>query len=436
MQRGFSFFLWATLASSQLKGPMKWVDVPHTGSEFVTNEGYQLLKNLGSLYLVDLTGAATPFEDKFARKLTGSDKDTILVTVSGDDIDNEEIFAEMKKMVEKRYTSKMIKTDYLQAASVGGVKSSEAGIWFFLYGVASTSAGQTESIDALISKLLALAESSVTGKAFYPKQTVLDLMEGSLSKMHPELAPYMRKLGYITIEKGLRYQSHGLDLSSPDVFISAEYFQFWTELSVFVFNNMPKENILIQPMTIVSNKRVTITLSNINQPQGGPFLLPQFEALRGFLEAKSQQRLPANAQDSLIKADYLAFFSGFCKRQSLQPSSTSRVSSHRLFIGKRHINAPIRAQEFRFLVEAFRSLQTSVTDLAAKFTKAADVLALIKPWHDTFAEYDAFDLISEVYIAPEEALAGVGGEGGVGAGEQQRIGVDAFIDDVTDEDVV
>jgi hypothetical protein len=113
-----------------------------------------------------------------------------------------------------------------------------------------------------------------------------------------------------------------------------------------------------------------------------------------------------------MKQDYIAFFSGFSKRQTRDSSnfaaaapvsadSMTQSQSQRLFLGKRHINAPIRVQEFRFLVEAFRALKTSVTELSAKFAKAIDVVSLLPPSRDTYEEYDKFDLITEMYISPE-----------------------------------
>ena len=196
-------------------------------------------------------------------------------------------------------------------------------------------------------------------------------------------------------------------------------------------------------MTIVHSAKVTVSISNINQPKGGPLLLPQFEALRGFLEAKAQQRLSVNTQDARISSDYRAFFAGFCKRQRQAPGSggggvgggSGGGSGVRLFLGKRHINAAIRAQEFRFLVEVFRGLQVSVRDLSAKFSRATDTAALQRPAHDEFAEYDQYDLIAEEYIRPEQERLrqSLLGAAGAGAGAGGGFVSDHLHDDDDDE---
>jgi len=386
------------------------VPEPSEGKDYTTNEGWQLLKNVGDLYLIDLTPQAgqhqqyQPFETSFSRKMTGTDKDTVLLTLSGSDSSRDDVFTAIMDVMARRYEARMLKIDNLKDT----VKNSEAALWFFLYGAASTTAGQTQSIDEAVGKLLDLAQLAIKGKPFYPKQTVLDLMEGSLKKMNPDLAPLMRKLGYIIIEKGVRHQSPSstaVDIHKDDFFVSAEYFQLWTELSVFVFSHMPRDNVLLQPMTLVATDSLNVVVQNINLPTGGPLLLHQFEAILGFLEAKRQQLLPANLADARIKADYQAFFAGFCKQQVLQQGTPSAdegsgasAGGRRLFLGKRNVNSAIRAQEFRYLSEAFRALQTSVAQLTSKFARAADVGAL-RTRPDDFSEYDRFDLISETYLA-------------------------------------
>lgn len=386
------------------------VPEPSEGKDYTTNEGWQLLKNVGDLYLIDLTPSPgqhkqyQPFETSFSRKMTGTDKDTVLLTLSGSDSARDDVFITIMDVMSRRYEARMLKHDNLKDP----VKNSEAALWFFLYGAASTTAGQTQSIDEAVGKLLDLAQLAISGKPFYPKTVVFDLMEGSLKKMNPDLSPLMRKLGYIIIEKGVRHQSPGhssttVDIHKDDFFVSAEYFQLWTELSVFVFSHMPRENVLLQPMTLVATESLRVVVQNVDLPTGGPLLLHQFEAILGFLEGKRQQLLPANLADARVKADYQAFFAGFCKQQLQKgggstDDGSSAAGGRRLFLGKRNVNSAIRAQEFRFLSESFRALQASVAELTSKFTRAEDVGAL-RNRPDNFSEYDRFDLISETYLA-------------------------------------
>lgn len=379
------------------------------GIDFVRNQGYQLLDIVGSSYSVDLNSPTISFEERLSRKMTGVDKDTVQLIVSGEDYNKEEIFIAMKQMMNKRYTTSMQKQDNLVAAD--GVKNSEAALWFFLYGIGSTVARATEDIDVAVGRLIALANAAIIGKAFYPKQTVVDLMEGALKSLPGDVAPLVRKLGYIIIEKGLAHHaaiagkgtdSKSIDMSRDDYFISAEYFQFWTELAMFVQSSLPKTDVLATPMTILITPKVTITISNINLPQGGPLLLPQFEALLGFLDAKGQQLLSVNSAGEIAK-DYQSFDTGFNKEQI-----RAHAFSKRIFLGKRHMNAPIRAQEFRFLAETMRYIQRGVSELQAKFSKAADMQGL-KVLPDSYSEYDKYDLISELYLREDG-----GGEGGGG----------------------
>ena len=339
-------------------------ETPTNGLDFITNEAFHFLKNLGNSYHIDLNNK-NGFEEEFARVMTRGDKDTVLVSVLGTDYTSELVFMQMKHMFQARYANMTLldKTDNLR----DDYKTSEAGIWFFLAGVASTHIKNTEVIDQAVTNLHKLAQSSINGKPFYPRNVVLDLMEGSLSKMHAELAPLMRKLGYIIMEKGQK--SPGDDINKENIFISAEFFQFWTELSVFVTQHMPQENIQIMPMTLVHTSKITITISNINLPSGGPLSQHQFQSLHGFLETKTIQLLSFNFNSPQIQADFRKFFSGFCKAQTREDIP----GNLKLFLGKRHVNTPIRVSEFRFLSENFRQLQAQCLENISKFSSALDM---------------------------------------------------------------
>jgi len=396
---------------------------PRSTNEQITNAGFTLLERLGKSYNIDLH--APGFEESFARELTVNDTDLLLLHVTGSKKVMSQIYIELQDMLTRRYTNMTLNKN-----DASPDFASEASIWLFLAGHAYSSTPPVE-VDEQIKKLVVLADKAIYGTPFYPKSTVVDLMEGALSRMHEDLSPLIRTLGESVLAKGIKarkeqQQASGGGQDVEDVLTPAEYFQFWTELCFFAETNLGFSDVLKRPVTLHRTDAVTVTLTNLRE-RAGPLLLHQIKALAGFLEARIQADKAVNAAPaamaSNITIDSKAFFTGFCK-------ITHDNEVLKLALGRRHISCPTRFAEFQLLVDNFRNTRDKVLGSMKAFEST-----LFGKINHPIDESDKYHLPHGVddgegnyaYSSSTETGSGFSGERGGGGGydDSNALSVDA-----------
>ena len=345
-----------------------------------SNLGVNLLQKLGNSYGIDLKYGG--FEKSYAFKLAQVDESALIniniafKSSKKDRSKNNMLYNLLNSTLYKRYLEiPADNQDYFMEGD-DHIYPSEAAIWFFISGHAS-SISDTALVDEQTDVLIKLAKLAIFGKPFFPKQTVVELMEGALQKFNENLQPLLRDIG----DAILRKQSEVSDQ------IPAEFFQFWAELCAFAEKYLDFDDILERPITLIRNEDYAVTLTNMIEG-GGPLLYEQFLAMRGFIDAhlladksiaqliggesavsppsstlNAEKEKEATMKYNIAVMDSDNFFTGFCK-------ANVRADDHVLIldIGLRHINCTSVMQKYQFLIENFRMARKSVSLLISKHT--------------------------------------------------------------------
>lgn len=256
------------------------------------NSGWTLLNLTGSQYGIDLT--KDDFELSYARRLSENDVNVISMDIRGQDKDKPSMYVDLRSVVHRRYLFTSIRDTnkyFLEPPKTNhsADRPTEEGVWFFLAGHAC-SINDPAQVDIDIYSLLELADKAVKGVPFYPRPIVVSLIEGAVAKLHKDLGPLIRFLGERVLAKARAYSkkqhfnSAYTHLNDDEINIPAEFFQFWQELCQFAEKQIPFEDVLHRPVTLLRHANVTVTMTNLIST-GGPLLEKQFLNLAGFLDA-------------------------------------------------------------------------------------------------------------------------------------------------------
>lgn len=428
---------------------------PKETKDLIRTVGLDLLAKTGANYGIDLR--SPDYETSFAKKMTQNDKDIITIVITGSHKHSTKLYKDIRDVVIQRYCNLKV-GDISYTYGQGSCESNEgtntntnsiilepeeASIWFFLASHANTIA-DTNDVNAQIKELLHLADKAVKGIPFYPRGTVIDLMNTAVEKLHNNVAPLVLNVGNLILKKArnLALKTTGKALDDPlDINVPAEYFQFWQQLCQFCSKYASFDDVLKRPTTIYKRKETTVTIKNL-LPEGGALTLEQLDDLLGFLNFQ----IKANSINGMLKQqadaspiitttcneseddfeskmicvnettpiapsileltsrrydtgskDARSFFVGFC-------GMTETKTAISINLGHRHAKAPLRYAEFQFFVDIFRNLNAHVDTLISG--KDANHNKIVDPkealWHmELSMDTDVEQLADEPMIVDE-----------------------------------